>query len=673
MDASHETFENIPVAVTRMSGAVISMGSNVDALKAQRSLSQATDSLSSAYQRLSSGQRINKASDDSAGLAVTSSLRADIRIYNQARRNINDGISYLNIIDSSIANITGMIGRAQELAEQAANGTLGNQQRASLNEEAQALRDEYYRVKATANFNGIAVFDESIPPLSIQAGFGEAERLILSTAEPTNTGISSAQDMISSGAITGTGGFGEAVLYEMGSVSCSQIAVGDINSDGNVDLVAVGDANTVLIRLGSNDGTFQSAYGYTRYCNSSTVALNDLNNDGKLDLITLGMNDLTKNEVSVSLGIGDGTFQDPLTFLTGMHGVGTVSDIDSDGNSDLIFFNGDDNDVIGITYGAGDGTFGACQTLYGPLCGYSRVEVVDLDGDTDIDLLCNNPNGFYSYLQTSTRSFESGPTSNTPYNAGQMFDAGDLNGDTIPDMVRSGNWSNEIVAALGAGDGTFTSSGTYTINNECLTVALADLNGDEKLDLVSAGTSVNIQLGAGDGTFGSVLTSYTPSYGTAYTVSLSDVNGDGIPDLITGGGTAGYIGVQLAITSDQSSDPDPVSGSASGNSILPTLEFSLNTIEDAREALTNLSGVLDSLSISRGKIGAYQSRLSCALDTLATRVLGYTEADSQIADTDVAAETATLVRNQILQQTASVILAQANQEPNLAIRLLQDI
>ena len=114
----------------------IKIGSNIASIQAQRRLADATDSLSNIFARLSSGQRINKASDDAAGLAIADDLHVKTRVYTQAIRNGNDGISLLNISDSANENVAGIITRIRELAEQSANGTYSNKQRDAIDNEA---------------------------------------------------------------------------------------------------------------------------------------------------------------------------------------------------------------------------------------------------------------------------------------------------------------------------------------------------------------------------------------------------------------------------------------------------------------------------------------------------------------------------------------------------------
>jgi len=154
----------------------VKIGSNIESLRAQGTLSRISDRLSSVFERLSSGQRINRASDDAAGLAISSGLNARSRVYNQAVRNVADGISLLSIAEGAIKQLGEITIRQQELAEQAANGIYGTAQRASLNNEARALTSEYNRIIASTQFNGQNTFSNTqSTAVAIQHGYGSAE------------------------------------------------------------------------------------------------------------------------------------------------------------------------------------------------------------------------------------------------------------------------------------------------------------------------------------------------------------------------------------------------------------------------------------------------------------------------------------------------------------------
>jgi flagellin len=156
----------------------VSLRSNISSLTAQRRLEQATGELTTIYERLASGRRINRASDDAAGLAVASALNADKRVYNVAGRNLNDAISTSAIINGALDNQGNILGRLAELAEQSANGTLSNAQRKTLQREFDSLSDEYDRISATTIFNGRNLLQGG-EGIDIQAGIrGDANSRI---------------------------------------------------------------------------------------------------------------------------------------------------------------------------------------------------------------------------------------------------------------------------------------------------------------------------------------------------------------------------------------------------------------------------------------------------------------------------------------------------------------
>lgn len=140
----------------------LTIGINISALNAQRRLGEATDALADTYTRLSSGLRINKASDDAAGLAIAADLNNRSRVYTQGIRNGNDGLSLLSIADSAIESLSSVVTRIRELANQSANGAYSNEQRQALDAEAQALRAEYFRIANSTSFNGTKLLNGSL-------------------------------------------------------------------------------------------------------------------------------------------------------------------------------------------------------------------------------------------------------------------------------------------------------------------------------------------------------------------------------------------------------------------------------------------------------------------------------------------------------------------------------
>ena len=149
----------------------ISIGSNITSLQAQRRLDSTGTKLSQAFNKLSSGYRINRGADDAAGLAIAESLKAQSRIAGQAIRNTNDGISTIAIADGALGEVANILARLAELASQSANGTLSTTQRSVVSNEFVALSSEIERIAAVTEFNGIKLLSGT-NNITIQVGTG---------------------------------------------------------------------------------------------------------------------------------------------------------------------------------------------------------------------------------------------------------------------------------------------------------------------------------------------------------------------------------------------------------------------------------------------------------------------------------------------------------------------
>jgi flagellin len=147
---------------------------NVSSLEAQRHLARTQVEQSLVYQRLSSGFRINTAADDAAGLGISESMNAQIRSYMVAERNANDGISMAETADGAAAQIHAILTRLRELAVQSSNGSLQATDRANLQTEFVALRNEIDRMATVAKFNGISLLSGAVTAIDFQVGIGTA-------------------------------------------------------------------------------------------------------------------------------------------------------------------------------------------------------------------------------------------------------------------------------------------------------------------------------------------------------------------------------------------------------------------------------------------------------------------------------------------------------------------
>jgi flagellin len=181
------------------------INTNIASVNAQRNLTNSTNALSRSLERLSSGLRITRASDDAAGLAISERLRAETRSYEQASRNALDGISLLQVAEGALNEVSGILVRMKELSIQSANGTLGTSERGTVNQEAQDLVSEINRVAAVTSFNGTLLLDGSAPTVNFQVGAGSTSNDVISVtgvdATATGLGVSGVDLSTAAGAL----------------------------------------------------------------------------------------------------------------------------------------------------------------------------------------------------------------------------------------------------------------------------------------------------------------------------------------------------------------------------------------------------------------------------------------------------------------------------------------
>ena len=167
---------------------------NVASLNAQRNLATTQSSLSASIGRLSSGLRINSASDDAAGLGISESLKASIRSIGQAQRNTNDAISMSQVAEGAMNEMQGIVSRMRELSVQAANSTLGANERGYIHTEFKSLSSEIDRISSVTNFNNQKLLDGSASTgLTFQVGIQNStnDRLSMSITKLTASTLGS--------------------------------------------------------------------------------------------------------------------------------------------------------------------------------------------------------------------------------------------------------------------------------------------------------------------------------------------------------------------------------------------------------------------------------------------------------------------------------------------------
>ena len=151
----------------------LTVNTNIASLIAQKNLNNTNNTLTKSIERLSTGLRINRAADDAAGLALSTTLKAQIRSINQAVRNANDAVSLLQTAESGLKEMGNIVLRMRELATQSANEVLGDTERAYLNNEYLALKSEIDRISDVTEFAGKKLLDGTISGsgVNFQVGF----------------------------------------------------------------------------------------------------------------------------------------------------------------------------------------------------------------------------------------------------------------------------------------------------------------------------------------------------------------------------------------------------------------------------------------------------------------------------------------------------------------------
>jgi hypothetical protein len=293
--------------------------------------------------------------------------------------------------------------------------------------------------------------------------------------------------------------------------------------------------------------SFLPAVSYDTGRGPISVAVGDFNGDGRLDLVTAN---LMGHSVSVLLGNGDGTFQTAQTYPVGPSpSAVAVGDFDGDGHLDLAVIDSS-LDRVSVLLGNGDGSFRDAgdyavgrlpfAVVVGDFNGDGRPDlaVVNYEGGPDgrgsLSVLLGNGDGTFQTAQ----SYAAGPNPTS-------LAVADLNGDGKPDLVVA-NWDG-VRVLLGNGDGSFRAPVYYVVGFFPWSVAVGDFKGDGKLDLVTANQapddSVSVLLGNGDRTFQKAT--YYHGGPQLYGVVVADFNHDGHLDLAVANALGSAVGVLL--------------------------------------------------------------------------------------------------------------------------------
>ena len=253
------------------------INSNIASLNAQRSLNTSQTALATSLQRLSSGLRINSAKDDSAGLAISERMTAQIRGLNQAARNANDGISLAQTAEGALTEVSSNLQRLRELAVQSANATNSASDRASLDAESTQLIAEITRVASQTSFNGTTLLDGSFTSQAFQVGANANQTIsVTSIADSRATGLGS-NTLVAAGTLMGTTKAAAATL-----------------AGGNLVAVEAGLTVTTV-----NGGT-TAAFGYAALADAKAIAAAINTNAATVGVTATASNSATLSALSAA-------------------------------------------------------------------------------------------------------------------------------------------------------------------------------------------------------------------------------------------------------------------------------------------------------------------------------------------------------------------------------------
>ena len=584
------------------------ISTNVASINAQRQLMNSGNALDRATERLSSGNRINSAKDDAAGLAIGNRMTSQVRGLDRAISNANDGVSMIQTAEGALQESTNILQRMRELSVQSANGIYNDADRQTLNAEVQQLKQELDRIAQTTSFNGRALLDGSVGTTTLQVGALQNQTIDVKIGSfSTNSLGGSAGDVVGESA-TGlaalnafTAADADTTLY-VNDVALSSLADADAGATLNEKLASI---NADLDGKGATASALVSSQGNSI---GSGVLI------AGTDTLTLAVVDGDGNSQSyVISGTNNmGELVDKINNTTGIS-----ASLSEDGNLVL-----SQESVVSITV-TGSGT--------------AALDAAGFDGaETD-------GNFRLTFTDTSSdgRGVKIEGADDAAASAAMMTNVAALGLDISDDQ---GNLQGATITNFAAD----LNKGDLVINGVEIGAVDAGADAGEKRDnLIEAINKVSSLTGviafAGD---------------AADSIALGSTTGD--LSVKYGDNAAATMYAETGIQERNSASG---AGSVAG--------INISTAAGAQKAIGIIDDAIDQVSATRADLGAVNNRLDFTVSNLANISEKTSAARSRINDADFAQETANLSRSQVLQQAATAMLAQSNARPQQVLSLLQ--
>ena len=674
------------------------INTNVKSLVAQNAIANNSRSLSTAMERLSTGSRINSAKDDAAGLGIATRMTSQTRGLSMAIRNANDGISLMQTSEGALNEVTDILQRMRELAVQSSSDTNSAADRVAMNDEVTQLKAEIERISTTTEFNNQKLLDGSFTGKSLQIGdkAGQTLAIDIQSSSLSNLGLASGDAIVGTRMNVAAGsdvGAGEILINDQAfdAIDVSEDDVGDIiaNINRNVDGVtasafnevvakqagdgktSAGDVVIIVQPLGSSaDTTYNIAASETM---EQLVA--NINNQAG-DVLTASMNDEGKlvlsNDTGATISIADGSATN--TLYDGGSGYRATAyvfegfmKLESDTGAPVRIARGGaegtaaDVAVLGFRdtssdYSTGDDAY--------TVTGINLTTAGAIGAWTATDLKINGVAIYDVNVLTTSHAGKLEAINNFSDDTGVVASAYfDQTFNMTPTAAGSMQINGVAVATQATSDTVATTIGYINAITE-ETGITATLASSTTIRLTGAVSSLTIT-GTGGVSSSGIATGVT-YYGG---IRLNSIANEPITIELGDDAIVAEHGLLEANVGAADFEVNEATMGTYGTTGMSNLDVS--TAANATKAITSIDTAIGVVSDMRSKLGATQNRLNSTVDNLSNIVMNTEAARSRIQDTDYATETTQLAKAQIIQQAATAMLAQANQQPQMVMSLLQ--
>ncbi len=692
----------------------LTVNTNIASLNAQRTLGGSTNALSTSLERLASGSQINSAKDDAAGLQISNRLTNQINGLTVAVKNANNGVSIAQTAEGAMQESTNIMQRMRDLALTAANGSNSASERTALQEEFTSLSGELTRIAETTAFGGKKLLDGSMGNTSFQIGSNANETVSFGLSDVSAASL--------------RGSHSSATVAGADPAGMTASVVGKVMSGGAQDAPAIastvtgtalaiagfdfsGAANDALVTI--NGVNIALTADYTEGTDVAESAQNlanaiqeQLTNGGSAVTVSVSdgngivLTDATGASIGVAGDVAE-VFGSAPTAVAGTKAGEAIASTHTSGDSGSTMVTDFSGAAVEFTlngtsinlnsdYADAEGVASAIQNQL-TAAGSSVTATVD-----GTNIVLTNSEGTGIALGGNAADLESvfGDEAVTVEGRPEAGAVTALAGDiTINDQTVSIEATDDIEGILakidtatnGAVKGT-EANGRITLTSEDGTaIRLADANGNGgllgKLGLTAgttqakleADTSITLNGTEVKLTKGSDMDSIVTAINTASTGVSASKTAEGTLELFSGNesftvtdGAAGTGLEALGLTAAAAGD-----GKHTGVVVEASVSnLDITSEKGAQQAISVLDGAMQQIDSERAKLGAVQNRFESTISNLQNIAENASAARGRITDTDYAAESANLAKNQIMQQAGTAMLAQANQLPQAVLSLL---